>query len=49
MKTVFSTLGVFNRLYYYIYSNRGYDIMDLFLILEVSGDALQALLILLGE
>ena len=40
---------VFNRLYYYIYHTRGCDIMDLFLIIEVSGDALQALLILLGE
>ena len=40
---------VFNRLYYYIDHTRGCDIMDLFLIIEVSGDALQALLILLGE
>ena len=40
---------IFNRFYYYIHYTRGCDIMDLFLILEVSGDALQALLILLGE
>ena len=50
---IFFTFGpdsrVFNRLYYNIYYTRGCDIMDLFLIIEVSGDALQALLILLGE